>query len=210
MTSSTLSQNCNAAHKTTLKCAVPFSKNCDESLNALFYDTRFWWQTWHQKLSDLEIIDAIGGHYPNYKQATLLSPVIQTMKEASSFLNKLQKMEDGQTRHSSNRRPPISRPVCWRYRPRSEPRTPATRATQIPPAMIKTYSTVNTLQVENCRRLFYKGGCASSWIQILSRTVPKRLLTIHLTGMYSQKYIVRRTFASRCTGWSRSHRTPRQ
>jgi hypothetical protein len=59
------------------------------------------------KIVYLEIIDAIVGHEPNYIQGALLSPVIQSMKETLSFLNK---MEDRQKRQSSNCRPPTSRP----------------------------------------------------------------------------------------------------
>jgi len=62
------------------------------------------------KMSDLEIIDAIGGHYPNYIQRALLSANVKTIQEALSFLNKLQVMEDGETRISSSLEPPISRP----------------------------------------------------------------------------------------------------
>jgi hypothetical protein len=49
------------------------------------------------KISELEIIDAIGGHYPNYTQRALLSANVKTIQEALSFLNKLQIMEDSAT-----------------------------------------------------------------------------------------------------------------
>jgi hypothetical protein len=62
------------------------------------------------KMSDLEITDAISGHYPNYIQCALLSANVKTIQEALSFLNILQVMEDGETRNSSSREPLMSRP----------------------------------------------------------------------------------------------------
>jgi hypothetical protein len=45
-----------------------------------------------------------------YIQGAILYAVIQIMKEALSFLNKVQKFEDVQTRNSFNREKRISRP----------------------------------------------------------------------------------------------------
>jgi len=39
------------------------------------------------KMCELGIIDAIGGHYPNYIQSALLSANVKTIQEALSFLN---------------------------------------------------------------------------------------------------------------------------
>jgi len=38
------------------------------------------------KMSDLEIIGVIGGHYPNYIQRALLSANVKTIQEAVSFI----------------------------------------------------------------------------------------------------------------------------
>jgi len=82
------------------------------------------------KMSELEIIDAIGGHYPNYIQRPLLSANVKTIQKVLSFLNKPQIMEDGETRNSSSREPPMSWPEhsspagqsqSGHYRPRSQP-----------------------------------------------------------------------------------------
>jgi hypothetical protein len=50
------------------------------------------------KTSDLEVIAAVSGHYPNYVQRALLSANVKTVQEALSFLNKLLIMEDGDVR----------------------------------------------------------------------------------------------------------------
>jgi len=82
------------------------------------------------KMSELEIIDAIVGHYPNYIQQALLSANVKTIREALSFLNELQIMEDDETRNSLSCEPPMSKSEhssssgqnqsgC--YRPRSRP-----------------------------------------------------------------------------------------
>ena len=60
------------------------------------------------KLSELEVIDAIGGHYPNYIQRALLSANIKTIQQALNFLNKLQIMEDGEARMGSSRENGVS------------------------------------------------------------------------------------------------------
>jgi hypothetical protein len=57
------------------------------------------------KMSELETIDAMGGHYPNYIQCALLSANVKTIQEALSFFNKLQIMEDSDTRNSFNHEP---------------------------------------------------------------------------------------------------------
>jgi len=83
-----------------------------------------------KKKSELEITDAIGGLYPNYIQRALLSANVKTIQEALGFLNKLHIMEDGETRNSSSREPPMPRPEhsssagqsqSGRRRPRSQP-----------------------------------------------------------------------------------------
>ena len=38
------------------------------------------------KTSDLEVIAAVSGHYPNYVQRALLSANVKTVQEALSFL----------------------------------------------------------------------------------------------------------------------------
>jgi hypothetical protein len=39
------------------------------------------------------LIDAVAGHYPGYIQRALLSASVRNVKEALSFLNKLEVME---------------------------------------------------------------------------------------------------------------------
>jgi len=38
------------------------------------------------KMSELESIDAVGGHYPNYVQRAILSANVKTIEEAITFL----------------------------------------------------------------------------------------------------------------------------
>jgi hypothetical protein len=107
-----------------------FNKSGDESLSAHFLRYAMIAANLTPKMSELEIIDAIGGHYPNYTQRALLSANVKTIQEALSFLNKLQIMEDSETRSSSSREPPMSRPEHsssagqiqnGHYRPKSQP-----------------------------------------------------------------------------------------
>jgi len=102
ITSSRLSPNCYEAHKFSHRCAVRYTK-----IDSIREGTR---ANLTPKMSELEIIDAIGGHYPNFIQHALLSGNIKTIQEALSFFNKLQVMEDGETRNSLNREPSMSRP----------------------------------------------------------------------------------------------------
>jgi hypothetical protein len=62
------------------------------------------------KMSVLEVTDANGGHNSIYIQRALLSANLKTTQEAMSFLNKLQIMEDGDSRNSPNRQQTIPRP----------------------------------------------------------------------------------------------------
>jgi hypothetical protein len=87
-----------------------FNKSGDESLSAHFLRYAMVASNLTPKMSELEIIDAIGGHYPNYIQRALLCANVKTIQEALSFLNKLQKMVDSETRNSSRCEPPMSRP----------------------------------------------------------------------------------------------------
>jgi hypothetical protein len=86
-----------------------FNKSGDKSLPAHFLIRNDGGKL-TPKMSELEVINAIGGHYPNYIQRALLSAHVKTIQEAFSFLNKLQIMEDGKTRNSSSREPSMSRP----------------------------------------------------------------------------------------------------
>jgi len=82
-----------------VRCSIyqdRFNKTGDKSLSAHFF-LRYAMMAANltPKMSELEIIDAIGGHYPNYIQRSLLSANVKTIQEALSFLNKQQIMEDG-------------------------------------------------------------------------------------------------------------------
>jgi hypothetical protein len=51
--SSGLSQNCNAAHKSNLKCSAPYTKTDSvrtgtKICQRIFYNTQWWWQIWHK------------------------------------------------------------------------------------------------------------------------------------------------------------------
>ena len=77
-----------------VRCSIyqdRFSKNGDEILSAHFFFLRYAMMAANltPKMSDLEITDAIGVHYPNYIQRALLSANVKTTQEALSFLNKL-------------------------------------------------------------------------------------------------------------------------
>ena len=116
-----------------MRCSIyqdRFNKSGDESLSAHFLRYAMMAANLTPKMSELEIIDAIGGHYPNYIQRPLLSANVKTIQKVLSFLNKPQIMEDGETRNSSSREPPMSRPEhsssasqnqSGHYRPRSQP-----------------------------------------------------------------------------------------
>jgi hypothetical protein len=96
-----------------VRCSIyqdRFNKCGDEILSAHFLRYTMMVAKLTPKMCDLEIIDAIGGHYPHYIQHALLSANVKTIQEALSFLNKLQIMEDSETRNSSRREPPMSRP----------------------------------------------------------------------------------------------------
>lgn len=86
------------------------------------------------------------------------------------------------------------------------------RATEITRAMIKTDTTINTLEAENRRRLHYKGASAACWIHTLPRIVRKVRWMIRVTGRYSQKYPARKCSASRFGAvyiecdWGRRHK----
>jgi hypothetical protein len=107
-----------------------FIKSGGENLSAHFLRYAMMAANLTPKMSELEVIDAISGHYPNYVQRAFLSANVQTVQKAFSFLNKLQIMEGGEARQNSNREPPSSRPKyrssaghnqSGQYRPRSEP-----------------------------------------------------------------------------------------
>jgi hypothetical protein len=116
-----------------VRCSISqdrFNKSGDESLSAHFLQYTMMAANLTPKMSELEINDAIGGHYPNYIQHALLSANVKTIQEDLRFLNKLQIMEDSETRKSSSREPPMSRPEHsssagqnqnGHYRPRTQP-----------------------------------------------------------------------------------------
>jgi hypothetical protein len=54
------------------------------------------------KLSELDLVDAVAGHYPVCVQRSLLSASVRTVQEALSFLNKLETMENGESNRRSN------------------------------------------------------------------------------------------------------------
>jgi hypothetical protein len=54
------------------------------------------------KLSELDLADAVAGHYPVYVHRSLLSASVRTVQEALSFLNKLETMENGESNRRSN------------------------------------------------------------------------------------------------------------
>jgi len=47
------------------------------------------------KMSELEITDAVGGHYPNYIHSALLSANVKTKQEALVFLLHKQTADNG-------------------------------------------------------------------------------------------------------------------
>jgi hypothetical protein len=47
------------------------------------------------RLSELELIDAIAGHFRAYVERAILSVKVRTIQEALSFLNKLESIESG-------------------------------------------------------------------------------------------------------------------
>jgi hypothetical protein len=116
-----------------VRCSIyqdMFNKSRNECLSAHFLQYAMMAANLTPKMSELEIIDAIGAHYPNYIQRALLSANVKTIQEALRFLNKMQIMVDSETRNSSSHEPPMSRPENslsagqnqnGNYRPRSQP-----------------------------------------------------------------------------------------
>jgi hypothetical protein len=174
------------------------------------------------KMSELEITDAIGGHYPNYIQRALLSANVKTIQEALSFLNKLQIMEDGETRNSSSSKPPMSRPEhslsagqnqSGHYKLRSQPQN-------IRYMRYRENSSYDQNRQYNQHSSDWELQMASLQRQRHSQLNPnadlyslEKRLTIRVTGRHSQKYPVRKIFISQCRGayiglvWGRHHRS---
>jgi hypothetical protein len=61
------------------------------------------------KLSEIDLIDAVAGHYPACIQRSLVSASVRNVQEAPSFLNKLEAMESGDTGRDANRGPSHNR-----------------------------------------------------------------------------------------------------
>jgi hypothetical protein len=86
-----------------------FNRNGDDSLSAHFLQYATIAANLTPKMSELDVIDVIGGHYLNYIQHALLSASVRTLRQALNFLTKLQIMEDGEARRSSSRESIVSR-----------------------------------------------------------------------------------------------------
>jgi hypothetical protein len=114
-----------------VRCSIHqdrLNKSGGEDLSAHFLPYAMMVANLAPKMSELEDIDAVSGHCPNYVQCARLSANVKTVQESLSFLNKLQTMEGDEARQNSNREPPSSRPECkssaghnqsGQYRPRS-------------------------------------------------------------------------------------------
>jgi hypothetical protein len=63
-----------------------FNRNGDNSLSAHFLRYATMAANLTPKMSELEVIDAICGHYPNYIQRALLSANLKTIPQALNFL----------------------------------------------------------------------------------------------------------------------------
>jgi hypothetical protein len=87
------------------RCALyqdRFDKGKDESMSAHFLRYSVITANLSPRLSELDLIDAISGHFPLYVQRAILSANVRTIQEALSFLNKLEAMEDGERNRGSN------------------------------------------------------------------------------------------------------------
>jgi hypothetical protein len=84
-------------------------RNGDDSLSAHFLRFATMAANLTPKMSELEVIDAICGHYPNYIQRALLSANIRTIQQSLNFFSKLQIMEDGEANMSSSHENVVSR-----------------------------------------------------------------------------------------------------
>jgi hypothetical protein len=98
------------------------------------------------KISELEVIDAIGSHYLNYIQHVLLSSDVRRPLETLSFVNKMQIMQGAEARQSSNREPLSSRTghissACnnhnGHYIPKYQPQNAGIRVTEITRVIIQ-------------------------------------------------------------------------
>jgi len=114
-----------------------------------------------------KIIQKCLRNYINYIQSALLSANVKTIQKALSFLNKLQIMQDGETRNGSNREPSMSGPEHTSFAGQTKagttdqgfnPRISGICTTEKIRSMIIADNTTNTLQAKNCRQLHYKCG----------------------------------------------------
>jgi hypothetical protein len=88
-----------------------FGKNAKESMSSHFLKYSVLAANLSPRLSELDLVDAIAGHFPPYVQTALLSAGVRTVQDALTFLNKLETMEQADTDKG-------------RPNPGSSPRTP--------------------------------------------------------------------------------------
>ena len=72
-----------------VRCSIyqdSFNNSGNESLSAHFLRHAMMAANLTPKMSELESIDAVGGHYPNYVQRAILSANVKTIEEAITFL----------------------------------------------------------------------------------------------------------------------------
>jgi hypothetical protein len=86
-----------------------FNRNGDDILSTHFLRYATMAANLTPKMSELEDTDAIGGHYPNYIQRTILSANVRTIQQVLNCLSKFQIMEDGEARTISRRENVVSR-----------------------------------------------------------------------------------------------------
>jgi hypothetical protein len=89
-----------------VRCSIykdKFDSNGEDSLSAHFLRYATMAANLTPRMSELEVIDAIGGHYPNYIQRALLSANVRSIQEALNFFSKLQIMEDDEEMMNSGR-----------------------------------------------------------------------------------------------------------
>jgi hypothetical protein len=87
------------------RCALyqdKFDRNKDETMSAHFLRYSVTSAHLTPRLSELELIDAIAGHFPAYVQRAILYANVRTIQEALSFFNKLESMESGDNDRGSN------------------------------------------------------------------------------------------------------------
>jgi hypothetical protein len=87
-----------------------FDRNSNASMSSHFLKYSVLAANLSPKLSELDLIEAMAGHFPPYVQRAFLSASVRTIQDTLTFLNKLETMEQtDSSRGGPNPGPPQNR-----------------------------------------------------------------------------------------------------